>query len=55
MLMKCSCRHTGQDNLHGEGIRVFNKVSKENSFRCSVCKTEKGAGTTDDPKKKGKK
>ncbi len=37
-------------------MRVFNKASKDNTYRCTICKTEKTKGESEDPKKiKGKK
>lgn len=45
MIIKCTCKHEGQDRLHGVGNRVANpvkaKMSGETSrYRCTVCKTE---------------
>lgn len=41
MIAKCKCNHAGQDKLHGEGRRVFNKteikVSDKDVYRCSCC------------------
>lgn len=40
-VLKCTCKHTGQDILHGSFMRVFNQIqSAKNStptFRCTVC------------------
>jgi hypothetical protein len=45
MIMKCKCKHAGQDLLHGFENRVFNKTEKAKQgppvFRCTVCKAEK--------------
>ena len=57
MILHCNCRSLFQDKLYGEGNRVFNKIVKEGSWfgRCTICKTEKGSGDSDDKKTKGKK
>jgi len=45
-IKKCTCKHDGQDKLHGKGMRVHNKTkigkgSTEVKYRCTVCKTER--------------
>ncbi|ARM71097.1 hypothetical protein pVco7_gp108 [Vibrio phage pVco-7] len=42
MKVKCDCKHEGQDELHGKGMRVANKISSKdgNMVRCTVCKKE---------------
>ena len=45
MIMKCTCKHEGQDKLHGTSNRVFNELDKkggtESHYRCTVCLKEK--------------
>jgi len=45
MIIKCSCKHEGQDKLHGKGMRVHNicKLDDDtmNGLRCTVCLNEK--------------
>lgn len=38
----CSCRHLGQDELHGPGVRVYNVCGSDAQpkARCSVCSHE---------------
>ena len=45
MILRCDCAHTGQDDLHGKGLRVHNQTSKVNPtiYRCTVCKKERAA------------
>lgn len=38
-ISKCGCQHPGQDNLHGQGNRVFNMGLKNG--KCSVCGASK--------------
>lgn len=44
MIRFCSCNHKGQDDLHGKGRRVFNKLkgktSTDERYRCTVCGKE---------------
>ena len=40
-ILKCTCKHEGQDELHGKGMRVFNSTSKDDTYRCTVCEKEK--------------
>lgn len=44
MILPCTCRHSAQDRLHGEGQRVHNRAPKEDiaerrAYRCTVCAT----------------
>lgn len=45
MIQKCTCKHDGQDKLHGNGNRVFNLTGKGpvgvKVYRCTVCGKEK--------------
>ena len=46
MLLRCFCKHAGQDALHGDGRRVHNKTTKpvdtpNKNYRCTVCKHER--------------
>lgn len=34
-ILKCSCKHPGQDSLHGPSMRVCNNTLK--GYQCSVC------------------
>lgn len=47
MKLKCTCNHKGQDELHGEKIRVFNKTEKKSGnqpvYRCTVCLAERSS------------
>jgi hypothetical protein len=40
-VMKCTCQHEDQDEIHGKGRRVFNSLPKEKDrpqeYRCTVC------------------
>lgn len=40
-VMKCSCKHEGQDALYGVGMRLFNPTGKGSSqgdsYVCTVC------------------
>lgn len=42
---RCSCKHSFQDHLYGQGMRVFNSVkgtsADRKSGRCTVCLTVK--------------
>ena len=37
----CSCKHTDQDRMHGQGMRVANATTKQDKdyvdVRCTVC------------------
>jgi hypothetical protein len=37
---KCNCVHKFQDEKYGNGIRVMNKMTKKEGFRCTVCGKE---------------
>ena len=44
MILDCTCKHEGQDRLHGAHKRVHNPTSKDgrvNGWRCTVCAAEK--------------
>ena len=47
MILKCKCKHSEQDKLHGNNMRVHNKTlsgkSREDVYRCSVCGNERTA------------
>lgn len=43
-ILTCTCKHELQDKLHGHGQRVFNSTSKQQTFRCTVCKKERVLG-----------
>lgn len=46
MKIKCTCKHTEQDRLHGKQIRVANPAkpsSTKPTVRCTVCGKEKEA------------
>ena len=60
-IKKCTCDHKGpgsQDELHGEGNRVFNCTAKD-TLKCTVCNKEQAGSRADKEKtkdnKKGKK
>jgi len=36
-ILKCTCKHEGQDKLHGPGKRVHNQTKDHDVFRCTVC------------------
>lgn len=39
----CTCKHAGQDEMYGNGNRLFNPMEangKLNGYRCSVCGKE---------------
>lgn len=40
MILKCTCIHKDQDELHGKGNRVYN-VLKTPAARCTVCGKER--------------
>ena len=43
-IMVCGCKHEGQDQLYGPGLRLWNRLGESDSYRCTVCgKTNKGA------------
>jgi hypothetical protein len=52
MIKKCTCKHPGQDQLHGEGNRVWNVAVRKtgNVARCTICGRETDAPRTDTKK-----
>lgn len=43
-IMVCGCKHEGQDQLYGPGLRLWNRLGESDSYRCTVCgNTNKGA------------
>jgi len=40
MIIKCNCSSTYQDDKYGDKMRVANKVSKPDTYRCTVCSKE---------------
>ena len=40
-IMSCDCRHNEQDVLYGKQKRLFNLMSKDGGWRCTVCGREK--------------
>ena len=51
MIVKCDCKHEGQDALHGKGNRVGNKTTK-NQTRCTVCLSQNNIKEIDKVNKK---
>ena len=51
---RCTCKHVSQDELHGEGFRVFCQTTQSDRkvWRCSVCRNEKNFGEPEDKKRK---
>lgn len=50
-IVKCTCQHAYQDELHGKGMRVTtpnNNEQKKGLFvvRCTVCGSEHNLGQT---------
>lgn len=43
-ILTCTCKHAGQDKLHGSAKRVFNQTNSGNptqeTWRCTVCEKE---------------
>jgi len=39
LIKKCSCKHEGQDKIHGKDNRVHNPKAKD-EVRCTVCQRE---------------
>jgi len=42
MKYNCTCKHEGQDKLHGKGTRIFNAAfgkggAFRDRYRCTVC------------------
>lgn len=43
-IMACGCKHEGQDQMYGPGMRLWNRLGDSDSYRCTVCNnTNKGA------------
>ena len=42
MIKPCSCKHEGQDSLHGTGNRVHTE-GVEGKVTCTVCGEKKGS------------
>lgn len=44
MIKICTCKHEGQDAIHGKDKRVFNETGKGSGdykvYRCTVCQRE---------------
>lgn len=44
-IIKCTCEHKGQDELHGAGMRVHTKIKQREAnnkmWRCTVCGKER--------------
>lgn len=36
-IMVCGCKHEGQDQLYGPGLRLWNRLGDSDSYRCTVC------------------
>jgi hypothetical protein len=41
MILKCSCENKQQDTMYGKDMRVHNKTTKINTYRCVVCGKER--------------
>lgn len=44
MKINCTCKHKGQDKLHGKGVRIANPAkptATRPTARCTVCGKEK--------------
>lgn len=54
MIRSCTCKHGGQDKLHGPGKRVFNPFTRNNArwARCTACGAEVLVADQPKPKKK---
>lgn len=54
MILRCVCSHEQQDQLHGKGMRVFNKCAgkRVDIYRCTVCNAEKNHHEAEGKKKK---
>ena len=37
----CTCKHEGQDKIHGKGRRVFNEG--KGTYTCTVCGAQRSA------------
>ena len=48
-IMKCSCKHEGQDQMYGPGMRVFNPIGKgsqDAGYICTVCGNKTGGSSS---------
>lgn len=54
MILQCTCKHAGQDQLNGPGKRVFNPDKNGEHASCSVCGASKGTGQAKTVAKKEK-
>lgn len=54
MIMKCTCKHSQQDEMHGHGMRVHNQCAGKTNikYRCTVCGSEKEASANTKPQLK---
>jgi len=41
VIKKCNCKHEFQDNRYGSFLRIFNILSNDKGYRCTVCGKEK--------------
>jgi len=44
-IIHCKCIHNFQDKQYGKGNRVHN-MTKDDGYRCTVCKDKKGEKIT---------
>jgi len=42
---KCECKNEYQDKQYGTGIRIMNKMTKTDGYRCTSCGKEKSSST----------
>ena len=51
-IVRCKCKHEGQDSIHGKGNRVANETAKGSAgklvVRCTVCLAEHTVGKSSD-------
>lgn len=40
-ILPCFCKHGGQDEIYGKGMRLHNLAVKNNGWRCTVCQNVK--------------
>jgi len=43
VILKCTCNHQWQDEKYGKHRRVMNELKEGGTYRCSVCKKERGS------------
>lgn len=52
MIMKCDCINKMQDELHGPGMRVHNKMvtpkTGKQEYRCTVCQSVKAGKSNEE-------